>query len=98
MKSVLQELLFLLKSVVLHYRKLLKSVTSYAISQNKLGHRYTIHSALNKLLSVPDYHIRQGCVVSNSQQVKQIDNVLYMPIYYIMFVDAGGEEGEEVNF
>lgn len=64
----------------------------------KSGKDYTVHSALSKLLSVSDYHIRQGCVISNSQQVKQIDNVLYMPIYYIMFVDAGGEEGEEVNF
>lgn len=64
----------------------------------KSGKDYTVHSALNKLLSVPDYHIHMGCVVSNSQQVQQIGNVLYMPIYYIMFVDAGGEEGEEVNF
>lgn len=64
----------------------------------KSGKDFTVHSALNKLLSVPDYHIRMGCVVSNNQQVQQIDNVLYMPIYYIMFVDAGGEEGEDVNF
>lgn len=64
----------------------------------KSGKDYTVHSALNKLLSVPDYHIRMGCVISNSQQVQQVGNVFYMPIYYIMFVDAGGEGDGEVNF
>lgn len=64
----------------------------------KSGKDYTVHSALNKLLSVPDYHIRMGCVISNSQQVQQVGNVFYMPIYYIMFVEAGGEGDGEVNF
>lgn len=64
----------------------------------KSGKDYTIHSALNKLLSVPDYHIQMGCVVSNSQRVQQIGNVLYIPIYYIMFIDAGGGSDDNVYF
>ncbi len=64
----------------------------------KSGKDYTIHSALNKLLAVPDYHVRSGLVVSNERVVKQEGKVMYMPIYYIMFVDATGTDQENVYF
>lgn len=53
----------------------------------KSGKDYTVHSALDRLLAVPDYNIKKGIVVSNNQEVEQIENVLYLPVYYIMFIE-----------
>lgn len=64
----------------------------------KSGKDYTIHSALNKMLSVPDYHVLSGLVVSNEQKVKQEGNVVYMPIYYVMFIDATGTDNGDIYF
>ena len=64
----------------------------------KSGKDYMVHSALNKMLSVPDYHVRSGIVVSNEREVKQVDKILYMPIYDIMFVDSTGIEDGEIYF
>lgn len=54
----------------------------------KSGKDYTVHSALNNLLSTPDYYISRAFVFSNGREVKQIGKVFYLPIYYIMFVEA----------
>lgn len=64
----------------------------------KSGKDYTIHSALNKMLSVPDYHVLSGLVISNEQKVKQEGNVVYMPIYYVMFIDATGTDNGDIYF
>lgn len=64
----------------------------------KSGKDYTIHSALNKMLSVPDYHVLSGLVISNEQKVKQEGNVVYMPIYYVMFIDATGAANGDIYF
>ncbi|WP_455623778.1 ATP-binding protein [Parabacteroides sp.] len=55
----------------------------------KSGKDYTVHSALNKLLKVETYNIRQAFVLSNEQKVYQRDGVTYLPIYYIMFFAPG---------
>lgn len=60
----------------------------------KSGKDYTIHSALNKLLSTKDYNIKSGVVLSNAREVRQVNNITYMPIYYIMFFDANATSGE----
>ena len=64
----------------------------------KSGRDYTIHSALNKLLSNTDYHIKSAIVVSNERIVRQVGNVKYLPIYYIMFLDKEDMGSEEVIF
>lgn len=51
----------------------------------KSGKDYTIHSALDKFLATPEYHIRRAVVLSNEQQVMQKGDILYLPIYYCMF-------------
>ncbi|MBQ7152526.1 MAG: ATP-binding protein [Clostridia bacterium] len=51
----------------------------------KSGKDYTVHSALNKFLANEDYHVKKGCVLSNERKVYEKNNVIYMPIYYIMF-------------
>jgi predicted AAA+ superfamily ATPase len=54
----------------------------------KSGKDYTIHSALNRLLSVPDYHVKYAWVLSNEREIKTIGNIVYLPIYFTMFLDA----------
>jgi len=53
----------------------------------KSGKDYTVHSALSKLLKEPEYHIPAGVVLSSERQVSTKDNVTYMPVYYVMFID-----------
>ncbi len=53
----------------------------------KSGKDYKIHSALDKLMEVPDYHIASSIVLSNEREVKIKKKVLYLPIYYIMFLE-----------
>lgn len=64
----------------------------------KSGKDYTIHSALNNLLSTKDYGIKSGIVLSNSREVKQINNITYLPIYYVMFFDSIWNSDENVIF
>ena len=61
----------------------------------KSGKDYTIHSALNNLLSVPEYHVLSGVVLSNEREVKTNGKVVYMPIYYVMFMDTDKQQDEK---
>ena len=58
----------------------------------KSGKDYTRHSALNNLLKVRDYDIVSGLVLSNSREIKTVGNVSYMPVYYVMFINANAVE------
>lgn len=58
----------------------------------KSGKDYTRHSAMNNLLKVKDYDIASGLVLSNSREIKTVGNVSYMPVYYVMFIDANAVE------
>ena len=51
----------------------------------KSGKDYTVHSAMNKFLAIKDYNVKKGVVLSNERNVYNKDNIIYMPIYYIMF-------------
>lgn len=51
----------------------------------KSGKDYTIHSALNRFLSIGEYNIHQAFVLNNSRDVVLSNGVTYLPIYYIMF-------------
>lgn len=57
----------------------------------KSGKDYYVHSALNKLLEIKDYNIKRAYVLSNEQQVIRKNNIVYMPIYNIMFFNPGTE-------
>lgn len=51
----------------------------------KSGKDYTVHSALNKFVTTPDYNIKEAIVLSNEREVVEKKGVTYMPIYYCMF-------------
>ena len=62
----------------------------------KSGKDYTVHSALSKLLSTPEYNMEEGYVFSNTREVRTKDRVTYMPIYYLMFLDGNGTAETEI--
>lgn len=64
----------------------------------KSGKDYMVHSALSKMVSVPDYYVQSGVVLSNEREVKQVGKILYLPIYYVMFIDSTGIKNEDVYF
>ena len=61
----------------------------------KSGKDYTVHSALNKFLATPEYHIHLAVVLSNEQQVYVKDGITYLPIYYCMFLENNKVDSEE---
>ena len=52
----------------------------------KSGKDYTRHSALNNFISTEEYHINRAYVFSNEREVIRKNKVIYLPIYYIMFI------------
>lgn len=64
----------------------------------KSGKDYMVHSALNNLMAVPDYHIASSIVFSNDREVRTKDNILYLPIYYVMFMENRMPEREDLYF
>lgn len=64
----------------------------------KSGKDYTIHSALDNLMSVPDYHIVSAIVFSNEREITTKGNILYLPIYHVMFMKDKMPEGEDLYF
>lgn len=63
----------------------------------KSGKDYTVHSALNNLVSNEDYHIMKAFVVSNERIVKSRSKVICIPIYYIMFFQNSPNTSQERN-
>ena len=60
----------------------------------KSGKDYTIHSALNAFVQNEDYHVKKAYVVSNERTVQEKGKVIYIPIYYVMFLNANAAETE----
>ena len=58
----------------------------------KSGKDYTIHSALNTFVSNPSYNVKKAYVVSNNREITTKGLITYIPIYYIMFFSAYGNE------
>lgn len=58
----------------------------------KSGKDYSIHSALNNLVSNDAYNIQKAYVLSNERLVKQKGKIIYLPIYYIMFIGNAFKE------
>lgn len=61
----------------------------------KSGKDYYIHTALNNLLKVNEYKITNGIVFSNEAKVYNNGNVIYMPIYYVMFLRSSAFDNSE---
>ena len=51
----------------------------------KSGKDYTVHSALDKFLNTPDYHIRNAVVLSNEREISAKNGIAHLPVYYCMF-------------
>ena len=64
----------------------------------KSGKDYTVHSALDNLMAVPDYHIVSSIVLSNEREIKKKGNILYLPIYYVMFINDKMPDKEDLYF
>ena len=64
----------------------------------KSGKDYMVHSALNNLMAVPDYHIASSIVFSNDREVRTKGNILYLPIYYVMFMENRMPERGDLYF
>lgn len=65
------------------------SQTSILPIEIKSGKDYTTHSALNNLLTTPNYNIKSAFVFSNERKIKTVKKITYLPIYYIMFLGTG---------
>lgn len=52
----------------------------------KSGKDYTRHRALTKFISNPDYGIKRALVLSNKREVTQEDRIIYLPVYFVMFL------------
>lgn len=61
----------------------------------KSGKDYYIYTALNNLLKVDEYKITNGIVFSNEAKVYNNGNVIYMPIYYVMFLRSSAFDNSE---
>ena len=61
----------------------------------KSGKDYYIHTALNNLLKVDEYKISNGIVFSNEEKVYNNGNVIYMPIYFVMFLRSSAFDNSE---
>ena len=50
---------------------------------------------LDNLMAVSDYHIAAAVVLSNDREIETKGNVLYLPIYHLMFLGNKIPEREE---
>ena len=64
----------------------------------KSGKDYTEHSALNNLLKVPEYNVLAATVISNERKVYQEGKVTYMPVYFVMFMEADTPQTDEEEY
>ena len=61
----------------------------------KSGKDYTEHSALNNLLKNPEYNVVAATVISNEREIRQDGKVTYMPVYFVMFMEADASRTDE---
>ncbi len=64
----------------------------------KSGKDYKVHSALDRLMDVPDYNIASSIVFSNEREIKTNGNIQYLPIYYVMFLGNKMPDKENLYF
>jgi len=64
----------------------------------KSGKDYTVHSALNNLLKISEYNIHAATVISNERKFYQENKVTYMPVYFVMFMEADPPQTDEKDY
>lgn len=52
----------------------------------KSGKDYKRHSAMSRFVVTPDYHINEGCVLSNAREAERSGAITYLPVYFAMFL------------
>lgn len=52
----------------------------------KSGKDYTVHSALNTLVTDEAYKLEKAYVLSNKSEIKKKAGITYLPIYFVMFL------------
>ena len=52
----------------------------------KSGKNFTTHSAIDKLIDNKDYSIEKGIILSNDIEIKEIDNRIYLPVYFSIYL------------
>ena len=62
----------------------------------KSGKDYRVHSALNRFISNPDYHVCRAITFSNERRVFTENGITYMPVYYVMFLSVMPPEGVSI--
>lgn len=60
----------------------------------KSGKDFYVHSALSRFVSIKDYHINNGMVLSNSGKIEVKDKIIYIPVYMTMFLGQRKYESE----
>ena len=61
----------------------------------KSGKDYSVHSALNNLLK---NNTAAGTVISNEREIYVDGKIIYMPIYFVMFMDADAPKVDESDY
>ena len=64
----------------------------------KSGRDYTVHSALNNFVTNEDYHIQKAYVLSNERNISNKGKIYYIPIYFVMFLQNGGNVKDGMTF
>lgn len=52
----------------------------------KSGKNYSVHNALNRFLSNPDYNVSRAFVLSNNREIRTAGGITYLPVYFSMFL------------
>ncbi|MBQ2906152.1 MAG: ATP-binding protein [Bacteroidales bacterium] len=63
----------------------------------KSGNDFKRHRALDKFIQNDDYNIKNAILFSNSRDVQRVGKVIYMPIYYVMFLEPSMPEEVIIN-
>jgi len=63
----------------------------------KSGKDYSVHSALSRLIDNHDYRISVGYVMSNEREISIKNNIVYMPVYNIMWFDGNSDSSEIIS-
>ena len=52
----------------------------------KSGKDYYVHSALTHFVNTQDYGVKEAIVFSNEREVRRNGMIVYMPVYFVMFL------------
>ena len=62
-----------------------RAIQSVVPIEVKSGKDYSVHSAIDRFVETPDYHVKQAFVVSNNREIATTDGITETPIYNLIF-------------